>query len=614
MGLAEVSPSNPYKSYHDLTDKHNQLQSNLENLVGEIESLECVVDALKTKLKPILDDISSQQVDLKKRLIKKIDTILFLTRKLFKKNLEEGYKVFLGYLIDEMESNYKHKVLHLKMSASHTEEFDPWNFEVLEELSKFCQQILQELSEKKIYLIEIDNARSQLVQSLVKKCGWYSRIQMQYQITDDQLAEKKIYLEEYVRNFEELDVIFDKEKPEEGFISDLMNQKLNREDIINMMECVSLMETKKTVVSFILNISQWNKIHQEACKLECRKLGVLVEQLINKGCQSGGLKSVLANLPSQNLNSLIEEDLEILSKQTISNLLRLLDGFASLEEDLLEQLHLEDQDIQPEVDDERPEIDWLKFCFEICEQIGALSLKAILADVLEARDQRKITLGHLQLFKVIIELNRLAIQTKITTSVMAKLKIEEEQTEKKISELSTKPSEAKKIIDYILSKAQRSLEDDQLRESNQDLTESATNLKLISELKQIWWNFYFYLQFIKIFEASYASKVGEISQLVLNQFEIRKSWFWDEEDEQEPEEDFEPYFSITEYLTKIDEIGKEVQMIQDQEIHVLKFQHQEIQRDIESMLEKEEELTMMNLEIKEIRQEMLMIKTNKKDL
>jgi hypothetical protein len=100
-----------------------------------------------------------------------------------------------------------------------------------------------------------------LVQSLVKKCGWYSRIQMQYQITDDQLAEKKIYLEEYVRNFEELDVIFDKEKPEEGFISDLMNQKLNREDIINMMECVSLMETKKTVVSFILNISQWNKIH-----------------------------------------------------------------------------------------------------------------------------------------------------------------------------------------------------------------------------------------------------------------------------------------------------------------------------------------------------------------
>jgi methionine synthase II (cobalamin-independent) len=59
-----------------------------------------------------------------------------------------------------MESNYKHKVLHLKMSASHTEEFDPWNFEVLEELSKFCQQILQELSEKKIYLIEIDNARS----------------------------------------------------------------------------------------------------------------------------------------------------------------------------------------------------------------------------------------------------------------------------------------------------------------------------------------------------------------------------------------------------------------------------------------------------------------------
>jgi hypothetical protein len=36
---------------------------------------------------------------------------------------------------------------------------------------------------------------------------------------------------------------------------------------------------------------------------------------------------------------------------------------------------------------------------------------------------------------------------------MAKLKIEEEQTEKKISELSTKPSEAKKIIDYILSKA-----------------------------------------------------------------------------------------------------------------------------------------------------------------
>lgn len=157
-----------------------------------------------------------------KRLIKKIDTVLFLTRKLFKKNLEEGYKVFLGYLIEEMESKYKQKVLHLKISANCTDESDPWNFEVLEELSRFCHEVLEELSEKKVYLIEIDKARSQLVQSLVKKCGWYSRIQMQYQITDDQLAEKKIHMEQIVRNFEELDVIFDKEKPEEDFICELM--------------------------------------------------------------------------------------------------------------------------------------------------------------------------------------------------------------------------------------------------------------------------------------------------------------------------------------------------------------------------------------------------------
>lgn len=153
-----------------------------------------------------------------------------------------------------------------------------------------------------------------------------------------------------------------------------------------------------------------------------------------------------------------------------------------------------------------------------------------------------------------------------------------------------------------------------MRDSCQDLSESATNLKLLSELKQIWWNFYFYLQYIKTFETHYATKVADISLLVLNSFEIQKSWFWDEECEADEAEDSEPYFSIQDFLEKIEEIGRDISMIHGQELHVLKFQHLEVQKELETMLEKEEELEMMNLEVKEIRQEMAMIKTNKKDL
>lgn len=140
--------------------------------------------------------------------------------------------------------------------------------------------------------------------------------------------------------------------------------------------------------------------------------------------------------------------------------MRILDGFASLEEVVLEELQIEEQGGFPEFEEDRPEIDWLKFCFEMCESIGILGIKAILADVLEARDLKKLAYGHLQLFRVIIELNRLAIQTKITDSVKEKLSLEEETCDRRIAELCPKPQEAKRMVDLILNRAAKSLEDD----------------------------------------------------------------------------------------------------------------------------------------------------------